>query len=94
MGPENRQFNAVESIEVARVAQMLDMSRVSVWRLIHNPDSGFPKPFRTDPTNPRSHLRIRLCELAQWIERQQQRTKAAGINSIHATRASRAGATE
>jgi predicted DNA-binding transcriptional regulator AlpA len=87
--------NEAESVEVARAARLLDVSRITFWRLVHNPDLGFPRPYRIDPSNPRSRLRVRLGELVRWIERQQQLTSEAARVGIHANKtASRGGATE
>jgi predicted DNA-binding transcriptional regulator AlpA len=94
MAPEISQVNEAESVEAARAFRLVGISRITGWRLINNPDSGFPRPFRCDPTNPRSRLRIRVCELVQWIERQQRLTSEAGRTGIHADRrAPRAGVT-
>jgi predicted DNA-binding transcriptional regulator AlpA len=87
--------NEAESIEVAQAARLLDVSRITFWRLVHNPDLAFPRPYRLDPNNPRSRLRVRLGELVRWIERQQRLTTEAARTGIHADRlTSRAGATE
>ena len=98
MGPEISQIHEAESIEAARAFSLLGISKPTGWRLLNNPDSGFPRPYRCDPTNPRSHLRFRVRELIEWIQRQQKLTSEtahAGINAGRPAgrRAVRAGVT-
>jgi len=72
-----------ESVELTVALRIAGFSKPTGWRLIKNPASGFPKPFRLDPSNPRSRLRIRLAELFRWIERQQQATAEAARDGVY-----------
>jgi predicted DNA-binding transcriptional regulator AlpA len=97
MTTETNQINEAESVDAARAFGLLSISRVTGWRLMNNPDSGFPRPYRCDPTNPRSRLRFRVCELIRWIQKQEKLTAEAshvGIRANKADRNERVGVTE
>jgi len=92
MQPALSQIDAAASIEAAEAFRLMGFSRITGWRLIRNPRSGFPRPYRCDPGNPRSRLRFRLCEIIEWIKRQQDATAEAPCAGIHSNRlATRAG---
>ena len=58
MAPEISQANEAESVEAARAFRLVGISRVTGWRLINNPDSGFPRPYRWTQTTHEA-----VCEL-------------------------------
>lgn len=66
------------SIRLERVLNLLDLDRQTLRRLLDDPESGFPVPFRIKPASAKSHLRIRVRELEAWVRKQQRLTSQYG----------------
>jgi predicted DNA-binding transcriptional regulator AlpA len=62
-------------LEASEVCKLLACSKVTLHRKMKQGD--FPRPLRLDPANPRSRLRFRAAEIAEWIKERQAWTIAA-----------------
>ena len=73
-----RDLKELAAVKIEKVAELLDVDRITVLRLMADPDAGFPQSFRLNPESGKSHQRVLLSELHRWIRRQQRRTAEYG----------------
>lgn len=65
------------TVDTERARQLLgDISRSTLWRWVNN-DPTFPRPFRSQPSNPRARLRFFVAELVAWQRARQ--AESAGL---------------
>jgi hypothetical protein len=78
------ELKELASVRIETVAELFDVDTRTVQRLIADPEAGFPV-FRLQPMSGKSHLRVLVSELRQWIRRQQRLTAEHGVaGGIHA----------
>jgi len=67
-------FGEVRTPNTHQVKTVTGLSKSTILRLVDNPRSGFPPPWRVDPTSARSGLRWLATSIAEWVLRQQRLT--------------------